>query len=135
MPDNSLNDANLEPGTGIARDLFLTEGGDLALLAGDLVLVRGREAIAQEIRIRLRFFLGEWFLDVLAGVDHFNQVLTKPPNLPRASDVLVRAIAATPGVASVEEVRLQFIGEDRRLEASYRALLESGETVEGQVEV
>ena len=132
MPDNSLNDSNLEPGTGVARDLLLGPDGDLAFSAGDLVLVRGTQAIAQEISIRLKFFLGEWFLDILAGVDYLNQVHTKPPDLARAANVLAQEIAKVPGVARVETVSPSFIGTERRMEVSYTVTLESGETLTGE---
>lgn len=131
----SLNDENLDPGTGVARDLLLTPDGDLAFVAGDLVLVRGTQAIAQEIGIRLKFFLGEWFLDILAGVDYLNQVHTKPPDLPRAANVLAQEIAKTPGVAKVETVSPRFFGAERRMEVEYTVTLESGETLTGDVEV
>lgn len=131
----TLSDVNLVPGTGTARDLLLTSNGDLAFEAGDLVLVRGTQADTQEIGIRLRFFLGEWFLDILAGIPYLEQVLTKPPDLPRASNVLAQAIAESHGVVRVESVAPVFRGDSRSLSAEYTAVLESGETIIGTVEV
>lgn len=135
MADNSLNDTGLVPGTGTARDILLTPDGDLAFIGGDLVLARGDAAVAQEIAIRVRFFLGEWFLDNTAGIPYFEQVFVKPPNIERVRALLSQEIERVDGVARVEQVSIAFIGQDRRLEASYRAVLSSGQTVEGNAEV
>jgi hypothetical protein len=49
------------------RDLALDSAGDLDL-AGGGHLVEGQAAIAQRLTIRLRTFLGEYFLDTTRGL-------------------------------------------------------------------
>jgi len=51
-----------------ARDALLTALGDLDLTTSTARTVEGLEAIAQEIRVRLRTFLGEHFLDSTRGL-------------------------------------------------------------------
>jgi len=51
-----LVDAKLDPVTH-----------DVVFVGGDIVVISGPEEIAQAIRIALKFFLGEWFLDRTAG--------------------------------------------------------------------
>lgn len=130
-----LNDSNIDPGTGTSRDLLLGPDGDLAFVAGDLVLARGTVATQQEVLVRMRFIRGEWFLDILAGVPYLEQVLTKPPNRERAQAVLAQAIAEAQGVARVDEVSVAYVGADRRLEASYRAVLDTSEEITGVASV
>lgn len=119
-PSSSLNDTGLAPGTGTALDLLLGEDGDVAFLDGDMVLGSGVEATMQEIRMRCRFFRGESFVDITAGVGP-EEVFSKPPNIPAAQAAFRREIMATTDVASVEEVKAEFFPEERRLALSYRA--------------
>ena len=48
-------------------DLKLDENHDLHI-TNDLVLTTESENVIQLLDIRLQFFKGEWFLDVLAGI-------------------------------------------------------------------
>jgi hypothetical protein len=50
-------------------DIKLTDDNDLDLTGLQLSLVSDGAAIAQEIRIACRFFLGEWKLDKRIGID------------------------------------------------------------------
>lgn len=132
---SSLNDANLNPGTGKILDALLGPDGDVAFQAGDLLGVRGAQAIAQEVRIRCRTWLGEALMDVTAGVDFDNDVFTKPPDIPRAQAAFRRQLLATTGVASVQEVVATFDGAERSISIFYSALLVDGAILTDTVEV
>jgi hypothetical protein len=54
---------------------------DLIIENSDLQLVDEREWLLQSVKIKFLFFLGEWFLDTTAGLDHFGLVLVKDPDL------------------------------------------------------
>lgn len=49
-------------------DIKLDETHDIELVDGDLILINDIESFAQGLRIRLRFFAGEWFRDQRAGI-------------------------------------------------------------------
>lgn len=132
---DSLNDANLNPGTGPARSFLLNEDGDLAFSGGSLVMVRGVPAILQEIRRRCLFWRGESFMDVTAGIDFPGEVFTKPPNIPAAQSAFRRELLAVQGVASVQEVTAAYVAAERRLTISFKATLSDGTALADVVEV
>jgi hypothetical protein len=111
-----------------ARDLMLDPTtGDLALVAGDLVLVSGREAIAQSCRMRLRFFAGEWFADLDAGVPYFGAVLVKNPNPDQLRGIFRDVILGTDGVTDVPELGLVYDGTARSLSITFTASTDLGQ--------
>lgn len=132
---DSLNDANLDPGTGVAMDLLLGDDGDLAFSNGDVVLVRGDAGVRQEARIRLSFWLGEWFLDLTAGIDFPGRVFTKPANPVGAQSAFRAELRKTTRVRTVRDVLLDFSGAERRLAVSFNVSTVDGTTVEGAAEV
>lgn len=90
--------------------------GDLAFdSTGNVYTVTGRDAIAQHMRVRLQFFLGEWHLDEREGVPWFEQILVANPQLDEITELFRRTIAETPGVSSVRELRIDFDRASRTL--------------------
>lgn len=132
---DSLNDANLNPGTGPARGLLLNEDGDLAFSGGGMVVVRGVPAVLQEVRTRWRFWRGESFMDVTAGIDFRGEVFTKPPNLPAAQSAFRRELLAVREVESVQEVTAEYHPAERRLTLTFKATMTDGTALAGAVEV
>lgn len=112
-------------------DIRLDFEHDLDLFRSELSLVQGEEAIQQQLRIRLQFFLGEWFLDTQVGVPFYRDILIKNPNLALIRDVFRRAIITTPGIASVEELNVEITDKALRvLSVSFRATMDTGETLD-----
>ena len=107
-------------------DLKLDASGDLDFEDGDLVLVDGTDAIAQDCRVRLRFFLGEWFLDTRLGVPWFQKILGQKPRLNAVRDILQRAALTTPGLLSLSDFSLDYEGATRRLSVSFTGHADSG---------
>jgi len=90
---------------------------------GQLGFIEGTQAVRQHVRSRLRFFLGEWFLDERQGFPYFRDVLVKNPNRQSIISSLRRTIRETPGVAQVDELVLT-VDADRSARVSFRAILE-----------
>jgi hypothetical protein len=104
-------------------DLQLTQSS-LAIdpLTNDLVLVDSLEAIAQDLTTRLRFFLGEWFLDQGAGVDFYGKVLVKNPSMPDIVPMFAKVITTTPGVKSITQaIAWTYSGQTRSMAISFKA--------------
>jgi hypothetical protein len=104
-------------------DLQLTQSS-LAIdpLTNDLVLVDGLDAIAQDLTTRLRFFLGEWFLDQGVGVDFYGKVLVKNPSMPDIMPMFSKVITTTPGVKSITQaLAWSYDGQARAMTLSCKA--------------
>lgn len=101
--------------------------GDIELDAsGDLQWITGAEAIAQHARIRLRFFLGEWFLNENEGFPYWERVLVHHPDVVALTEAYRRTVAETPGMASVEKCELTFDRQSRTLTADIEATTTDG---------
>jgi hypothetical protein len=100
--------------------------GDLAIPAR---IIRGAEAIAQRLRVRFRFFLGEWFLDRRLGVPYFRDVLKKNPDEILIASILRTVLLSTPGIARVDTLEARLDRPTRTLSVNFVALLEDGSTI------
>ena len=93
--------------------------GDLVLHDGDVLLIDNAERVAQQILITLRFWLGEWFLDVQDGIPYLDYVLVKSPNLLHIRQIFTEAIEKIEGVQRVEEMKFAFDVKNRSLRVDY----------------
>ena len=100
---------------------------DLDISGGDLNLVDGPEAVAQHLRIRFHFFLGEWFLDQRLGVPYFQKVLKKNPGTNVVRAVLRRVITTTPGVLALISLNTEYEGAIRKLTTPFECRIEGAD--------
>lgn len=111
----------------------MTLGPDLILdpLTGDLRLDDGAPIaaadVAQAILIRLRFILGEWFLDTEAGLPYFERIFVKAPQIDQLRVLYRTEILETPGVRELLALEMDFDANARRLDVSFRADTDQGE--------
>lgn len=109
-------------------DFKLDTFGALDLSTGDLQIVTGADAVAQHLKIRLRFVQGEWEGDTRVGIPYRTQIWVKNPNLAAIQTVWRRAITTTPGVDSLERIDQVFDAPTRELRVTFSAKL-AGEDV------
>ncbi|CAB3660924.1 hypothetical protein LMG26696_03367 [Achromobacter pulmonis] len=103
-------------------DLQLSPDHDLALdLLGRTSLVDGAERVAQQIKVTLLAFLGEWFLDTSFGVPYFDQVLVKNPDRAAIEAVFRARILDVPGVSRVRRLSLAIDRARRVLSVEFEA--------------
>ncbi len=108
---------------------------DLALdpVSGDLAfpprIIRGAEAVAQRIRVRFRWFLGEWFLDQRQGVPYYRDILVKNPDPILISFIFRRVLTSTPGVRSVSKFSAVLDRASRTLTVNFEATLADSSTL------
>lgn len=102
--------------------------GDLLLKNFDLQLIDGRDQIAQNLAIRLRFILGEWFLDVTAGVPYYDDFFIKAPNQIRIESILKEEILNTPGIDKILSFSSNFDAHRRTYSVSF-----SVDTLQGEI--
>jgi hypothetical protein len=98
--------------------------GDLSLPLKEVTDPLG--SIAQAVRIRLQFFLGEWFLDLSVGVPYFEQILIKNPDVRNVQGLIRKEILATPGVLSLLALKLVYDSAGRELTVTYTANTDFG---------
>ena len=93
---------------------------DLDVTAGKLTLLDGVDYVAQACEVRLKFFLGEWFLDQRLGVPWFQKILGQKPRLNAVSEILQSAALTTPGLDAITEWELDYTGASRSLSISFK---------------
>jgi hypothetical protein len=74
---------------------------DLVLDSFDLSLIKDVRQVAQNLAIRLRFFLGEWYLDTTVGLPYYEYILVKNPNQIQVESFIKEEIAATQGIEQI----------------------------------
>lgn len=112
-------------------DLALSTIDDDILVENDqLDIVDGDDAIVQHLKIRLRFFLSEWFLDQRLGIPYLEQILVKNPNLVAVRNIFREAILETPGIATITRFDLRVDAAIRKLTVEFTAAKEDGEVLD-----
>ncbi len=102
----------------------------------NLRMVEGREEALQSIRMLLSTNQGEWFLDLLHGLDMY-EILGQKPNeetklLARAA--VMEALEQESRIQEILDLDISFDTQDRSAKISFRTQME-GEGVQGEVEV
>lgn len=110
-------------------------------ITGDLVhdgrrvqFVSGADAVAQELRTRLAFFQGEWFLDEEFGIPYFQSILGQKNALAAVRQIFRAAILETPGVATLNNLALKEISA-RNFALSFSVTSDVGELITETVEL
>ena len=109
---------------------YTGQSGDIALEQNQIVLAFGKDAIEQQLRIRLRFFFEEWFLDQRVGIPYYREILIKNPNLQLVRSIYKEAIESTPGIDSADSLQLSIDGATRTLSLYFTATMDTGQTLE-----
>ena len=107
-------------------DFALGPDGDLLISQGELQLVTGDEAIAQDWALRMRLFKGEWCLDRRAGTDFQSQVFDSQPKRVVLRHIFERITRETAGISTVDSLDLAFDGRSRLLTVTVEATAASG---------
>lgn len=92
---------------------------DLIFKDGDLVLIDNAERVAQQVKIKLRSFLGEWFLDTTYGVPYFESILIKNPSLDHIRNILRQQILDVDDVSAVTTLTLSVDKQTRTLTVNF----------------
>jgi hypothetical protein len=116
------------------KDLLLDEEThDLKIVDYDLNIVEGQDAILQNTSIRLLFFKGEYFLDTLAGLPLYEDILVKNPNLSRIDAIMKAHILDTPGVKELLAYESAFDPRTRRLTVTFTVDTDFGSVTNTEV--
>jgi hypothetical protein len=100
---------------------------DLPAWGYSFILASGLDRVAQQVRIRLQFFLGEWFLDTSAGLPYYEEVLKKRPDMPLVESLFKTEILTCPDVLELISFSTGYEPLTRRFRVSFRASTTFGE--------
>lgn len=104
---------------------YVGQAGDLDLTGHRLNLVSGEEAIEQNVRIRLRFVSGTWFLSEAEGLPYLEDILIKSPDLLLVQSLFREAIRSTQGISAVNSLSVE-LSSARKLTVSFSATMDTG---------
>lgn len=107
----------------------LDDNHDVFLRAGSLVRVSGSARVAQSIRTRLLFYLGEWFLNQADGTPWEQRIFEKGTSLSEVDAILRARILQTDGVVRILSYESRVEAQARRLVVEFDV-----ETSEGDAE-
>jgi len=88
------------------RDLLLDDDGDL-VLGADFQMTTGLAAVAQDIRLRIRLFRGEWFRNVDHGVPWEQEILGHKPTMERLYSIFRTVIFGSFEVQSIRSLTIE----------------------------
>ena len=110
-------------------DLALNpDTGDLLIRDNDLQIVIGEDQLEQNVKIRLRFFSEEWFLNINNGLPFYSDILVKNPNIPNIDSIIKAEILDTNGVEEILEFISTYDNTERRYTINFTIRTEFGKS-------
>ena len=104
--------------------------GDLDISNNTLhITAEGVPSIAQQLRIRLRFFFQEWVLDRSQGTKWFELVLRKDVDKFAADQEVRKVILNTPYVREIQKWESNIDSSSREYDVTTTVVTEYGDTV------
>ncbi len=113
---------------GDIQDILLDDDGDIVLDEQGLHWVSGLQAVVQAARIRMLFFLGEWFLNLDVGIPYNEDIFFTNFNEAAARAAFTAAIMDVPGVISVNTLTFDINAQARILTVTWSATCAFGDT-------
>ena len=108
---------------------------DLVINDYDLQLVDDVKQIMQNLAIRLRFVLGEWYLDITQGVPYFEEFFRKNPNQIQIESIIKTEIVETRGILEILSFVANFDKRTRVFSVKFSAKSISGENILKEMEI
>lgn len=112
-------------------DILLDEKGDLYFDGADIVLAN---SIRQKIKIRLKWFFQEWRWDDEAGVEYFEYLFIKNPDMEQIKELIEEQIFDVDEVTEVNDVSIEIDSIKRQAVITYEAATDE-ETFREEVEI
>lgn len=113
-------------------DIILDKSGDLLITPeGDIKL---ENSVAQKIKIRLRWFEGEWRWDEEEGLPYYGELLIKNPDTDYFESVIREKIFEVDEVTDVKDVQVLVDSKTRSAVIKFTALTDL-ETIKEEVRI
>jgi len=102
------------------KDLALDKDThDLYFNSNDIHTVDDIDQNEQHLKVRLLFYLREWFLDTAAGLPFYTDILVKNPNVPDIDNIIKSKILDTPDVIEILEFQSEYNNTTREYDVSF----------------
>lgn len=98
---------------------------DIVVDSGNLLLIDNRERIAQQAKIRLWRWRGEWFLDSRDGLPYRESILVKTPNLKHIRQLIISELKGVEGVTNAT-AKLSYDPQYRTLSVAFELTTDYG---------
>lgn len=108
---------------------------DLVFKDFDFDLVDDTKQIMQNLAIRLRFILGEWYLDITQGIPYYEVFFRKAPNQIQIESILKEEIVNTRGIVELTSFESDFDARRRLYTVKFSARSISGEELLKELEL
>lgn len=108
---------------------------DLVFSDFDFQLIDDTKQIMQNLAIRLRFVLGEWYLDITQGIPYFQSFFKKSPNQIQIESILKTEIVTTRGILELTSFDANFDPRLRIFSVKFSARAISGEELLKELEL
>lgn len=90
----------------------LDENGDWRFGKSKAQYLTNGDCVRQNVITRIKSFVNDWFADISHGVDWFN-LLGKRKNETKILRAIEKIVLETPGVSTIDLLRLQSLSKDR----------------------
>lgn len=94
---------------------------DLIFDGTDLMAIDNAERVAQQIKVQLLTWRGEWFLDTTHGVPYLDYVLVKNPSIELIRSIFREQIMTVADVDDVTDIEIEYDAKLRIMQVSYEA--------------
>jgi len=101
---------------------------DLLIRDNDLQIVNDADQLEQNLRIRLQFFIREWFLNINNGLPFYSDILVRNPNVSNIDSIIKAQIIDTNGVEEILAFISTFDAAERRYSITFKVRSEFGES-------
>lgn len=98
-----------------------TDTWDVLIVNNDLGVVTGVDAIIQNVRQRLQFFFGEFFLNQSIGIPWIQLIFTKNVSRELVDSILKAEIIKTPGIERLRQFSMDVDAVTRKLNVAFVA--------------
>jgi hypothetical protein len=88
--------------------------------------INGADKVAQQVKITLLAFLGEWFLDVTFGVPYLEDILVKNPHMASIETIFRAHILDVPHVTLITSFNMTWDRARRTLTVNFAANTDYG---------
>lgn len=92
---------------------------DIVIAGGDVLMIDDKARIAQQAKIRLLRWRGEWFLNTRDGLPYIEHILVKNPNLLHVRELLHDELRTIEGVKRVSKLMLSMDRQNRVLTVNF----------------